>query len=445
MPTLTSRITALFRRRKADSEPEKRTTAQEIPAPPSSPVDFAERLRAERERARIVRICDEMYDTDPRVEGAINKLARDTVRGGFSVSVVGNTKAEDIVKRLDRRIGMMQRIDDWCRETYIEGDSLLEISVDEDEEIADITRKPTLPTRRASDRTDRFPDPSKAFWYHDGPVFSVEPPADAIWFAQWQVVHARWAHRSKRKYGRPLFASAISAWKRVKEGELDIAVRRKTRAGLKYLHVVEGADETAMKAYRENNKDALNNPFSAIADFFSNKPGSIKAIEGDARLNEIDDVVHHIETLWTASPVPLAAVGYGQNLNRDILEDKLREYEGALEEITQWCEDQMVRPIIEREWLLHSVYPDSLEYEVIWKNKSITTAKDLRDVADAIVRFQAIGAPVELIWAIVARWLPWLDLTSVVGVDAKDDEGNDGDDGDDADEQSVRLAAAEAA
>jgi len=429
MPSLIDYITSRFRKR----EPELRTTAEEIPQPSASPTAFANKFKAERERERVFNICNDMYETDPRAKGAIDKLARDTVRGGFSISVRNNPGAEEVARRMVERIKLQKRLDDWCREAYIEGDSLLEVSISEDEEIVDVTRKPTLQTRRNSDRTDRFADPAHAFWYHGGPVFTLDIPSDAIWFPAWQMIHARWAHRSKRKYGRPLFASATSAWKRVKEGELDIAVRRKTRAGMKYLHVVKGADETALKTYKRNNKDALDNPFAAVADFFSSEEGSVTAIQGDAKLQEIADVVHHIETFWTASPVPLAAVGYGQDLNRDVLEDKLTQYESSLDEITQWCEDQMLVPLLEREWLLHGFYPDNLQYEVIWKQKSTTTAKDLKDVSDAVVSFKALRMPDELVWAIVARWLPWLDLSSVI------DQSMGG--GEDADEdgQAARL------
>ena len=410
MPSLIDRFTALFKRKPE----EPRDTSRETPQPPASPFDLSRRLQAERERRRVFEICDEMYDTDPRCEEAINTLARDVVKGGFSVKVKNNPRAGDVAQALYARLKIASTLDDWVREAFIEGDTLLELGVNEEAEITLATRKPTLAMRRNTDRADRFIDPRRAFWYSDSPLAAMEAPPDAIWFAEWQIVHARWAHRSKRKYGRPLFASATSAWKRVKEGELDIAVRRKTRAGMKFLHVVEGADETALQGYKELNKDALNNPFAAVADFFSNKPGSVTAIQGDAKLNDIADVMHHIETWWTASPVPMALVGYGKDLNRDILEQKLTQYERALEQITQWCEDEFIVPLLEREWLLHGLYPPGLQYEVGWKYKAPTSAVDLKNVGDAITRFKALGIPDEVIWAIVARFLPWLDLTTLL-------------------------------
>jgi len=410
MPTLTARISQFFRRK----EPEPAITSREIPQPPTQPIELARRFQAERERKDLVHICNRMYEEDPRCEGAINTLARDVVRGSFTVKVQNHHTAGDVAQAMADRLKVETTLDDWVRECFIEGDSLLEVGVSAADEIALVTRKPTLHMRRNSDRTDQFTDPLRAFWYSENPIAIVEAPLDAIWFAEWQIIHARWGHRTKRKYGRPLFASAVSAWKRVGEGEMDIAVRRKTRAGMKFLHVVEGADGAALEAYKEHNKAALDNPFAAVTDLFTNKPGSVQVIQGDAKLSEIDDVVHHIETWWTASPTPMALIGYGKDLNRDILEQKLTQYERALDQITQWAEDEFVRPLLEREWLLHGIFPPGLQYEIEWKNKASTSAADLKNVADAIVRFKALSMPDELIWSIVGRYLPWLDLTTIL-------------------------------
>jgi hypothetical protein len=414
--TLLDRITQVFKRQiVATAVPD---TAQEMPAPSSQPTDLGQRLKSERERKRIVETCNEMYDTDPRAEGAINALARDIVKGGFSVTCRSNPRAGDVATAFNERMKIQSVLDDWLRETFIEGDTLLEVGAGEglsgEDEILSLTRKPTLAMHRHTDHTDQFSDPLRAFYYSDGLSLYADVPPDAIWFAQWQIVHARWAHRSKRKYGRPLFASAISSWKRITEGELDIAVRRKTRAGMKYLHVVEGADESDLTKYKERNKAVLDNPFAAVADLFSNKAGSVTAIQGDARLGEISDVMHHIETWWTASPVPMVLVGYGKDSNRDVLEQKLTQYERALEQMTQWAEDEFVKPLLEREWLLKGIYPPGLKYDIVWKYKAPTSAADLRNVADAIVRFKALGMSDELIWPIVSRFLPWLDLTNLL-------------------------------
>jgi hypothetical protein len=417
MPNLIDRITQLFSRQaKAASD-----TAQVTPTA-ARPLELTHKLRAEQERSALVRICNEMYETDARCEGSINTLARDVAKGGFTVKS-DNPRAADVAQAAIERLNLQSVLDDYVRETLIEGDSLIEVGVSDDPLITSLTRKPTLHIQRYTDRSDRFSDPRRAFWYSDqhGLFSTLEAPSDAIWFAEWQMIHMRWNHRTKRRYGRPLYASAVASWKRVTEGELDMAVRRKTRAGLRYLHVVEGADVTELEQYRTNNKAALEDPYSGIADFFSNRAGGISAIQGDARLNDIDDVIHHIETWWTASPVPMVLIGYGKDLNRDVLEQKLTQYERALEGLTQWLEDDFVRPLLEREWLLNGIYPEALKYELVWRYKGASTTADLKNVADAIIRFKALGMPEAIIWSLTARFLPWLDVTALLDASATAD------------------------
>lgn len=238
------------------------------------------------------------------------------------------------------------------------------------------------------------------------------PPADAIWFADWQIVHARWDHDEGSRYGRPLFASARKAYKRVTEGELDMAVRRKTRAGVKYNHVVEGASEDELDAYRERNQDALDNPFAAVTDFFTNKAGTIQAIQGDANLGEITDVMHHIRTFWLASPVPMSLLGYGQDLNRDIVNEQQDQYDQALESIVDWVADQLVVPLVEMQWLLHGIWPGGLDYSISWKNRQErATAELLKAVAEAILQLQATNLfDDEFLLELFSQIVPNVDL-----------------------------------
>jgi len=220
------------------------------------------------------------------------------------------------------------------------------------------------------------------------------------------MIHARWGHDEGSRYGRPLFASGRKAWKRLDEGETDVAVRRKTRAGMKYVHKVEGGRDK-VEEYMDLNKATLDEPFAAIQDFFGNV--EIAAIQGDARLGEISDIQHHIETFAIASPVPLALIGYGKELNRDILEQKLEQYERALEQVTQWVTDQIVKPLLETQWVLQGLWPAHLDYEIQWANKKILSPATLEAVARAGLQLRALGWPDEIIIEILGPLVPGLD------------------------------------
>jgi hypothetical protein len=187
-------------------------------------------------------------------------------------------------------------------------------------------------------------------------------------------------------------------------------VRRKTRAGLKYVHVLEGADETKIEEYKEINREALDNPLAAVSDFFTNTKGGIDVVEGDARLAEIGDVEHHISTFFIGSPVPKSLVGYGEDLNRDVLEDQKKQYDRALDALTDWIDKEFLQPLIELQWLLKGIYPDNLTYEIERPTRNPITAADLKAAGEAVKALKESGViATKLILQFLAKILPGLD------------------------------------
>ncbi|CAG0933630.1 hypothetical protein TFLX_03142 [Thermoflexales bacterium] len=407
---LIQRFTALFRQRSTDVD--VATTSDETPKLQRIS-DISNLFTANRHRLEVVRKSRDMYKTDMRVRRIVSTLARDATKGGFTIKST-NARAVEVAERMVERVNLRDHLDDYMRLTLRDGDTFLEVGVNAQAEICELTRKPTLEMRRASDEFDRFSDPSRAYWWADETWWGMEVPSNAVWFAQWQIIHARWDHDEGSRYGAPLFAAATSAFKRYTEGETDIAVRRKTRAGMKYLHVVEGASEPELEAYKERNQDSLTNPHLAVADFYTSKAGSISAIQGDAKLEEIGDVVHHIRSFWTASPVPMSLIGYGQDLNRDVLDKQKEQYDEELPVVTKWNEDEIVRPLIDLQLLFDGILPESAAYEVVWASKKVLTPAMLRDAADAALRLRTLGMPDELILQILAPFLPGVDVSAIV-------------------------------
>lgn len=405
---LIDRITQLLGR----AAPQAQTTAQETAGAlqrNAAPSEIAERFRASSERADIVKACRRMYKADTRARRMIATLARDTVRGGCAIVVPNNPRAEQEANALWKRLGVNERLDDWMRLTMRDGDSFLEAGVNGALDVVSLTRKPTLQMRRQSNAQDLFTDARRAFWYAPPMWMMPEPPSDAVWFAQWQILHARWDHDEGERYGTPLFASGASAFQRVTEGELDIAVRRKTRAGLKFNHrYPQGTSEADILADMERNQEAIDDPFAALADYYGT--AELTAVQGDALLQEIGDVTYHMKTWLIAGIVPLELIGYGEDLNRDVLEEKKAQYDRDLETLTAWLEGQIVKPLLELQWLLKGIYPDTLTYEVKWKAKQSLTAATLRDVADAALKLLALGYSRAVVDALVEKFLPGIDL-----------------------------------
>jgi hypothetical protein len=406
--SLWDRVTQLFSRHRPAAEP---TTSDEM-RPTASPSELVNRMKADTERRQNILTCREMYKSDPRARRMMSTLARDMVRGGFTIKVKNNPKAEEAARALVKRLTLSSKLVKWIRLTLRDGDTFLELSVNGRNEISKVTRKPSLRVRRASNDTDAFDDPRRAYWIADALWTLPDPPADAVWFAEWQIVHARWDHDEDSRYGIPLFSSATGPYKRVKEGEVDVAIRRKTRAGMKYVHKFPpGTDSSVVDGYMTRNKDALDNPFAAVADYFGTV--EISAVQGDARLQEIADVLHHLRTWMTASPVPVSLIGYGQDLNRDVLREQKDQYEEETDPLTQWVEDDLLMPLIERQWLMLGLWPESLEYEIEWTVKGKLSAADIRDAADAALRLRAVGLSDAVIMSILTRFLPGIDLEAL--------------------------------
>jgi len=389
-------------------------------SPPSSSNLF--RLaKLKRDRRSEVLSSRDMYDNDPRAEGIISTLARDATKGGFDIVITeaaDEEAAKEIATDLKDRLRLVRRLDDWTRLTLRDGDSFLECSIDADFLVQMVTRKPTLLTYRNSNRYDTFSDPEHAYWIeHGAAALSTSIPGlndpGVTWLADWQAIHARWNHDEGRRYGRPLFASARRQYTRMTQGEHDMYVRRRTRAGMKFVHVVEG-DETDIDEYRRLNQDTLNNPFSAIADYFTNAETNIKTVQGDATLSEIRDVLHHIETWAMASPVPLTLLGYGQDINRDILKEKMIQYERALEPISDWISDQILTPLFELQWMLQGIWPGDMEYRFVWASKKVLTAEALALVGEAGLKLRALGWSDEIIASIIVPLIPGLSIDEVL-------------------------------
>lgn len=400
MASLKQRISAFFNPPAGGGE----TSAE--PAGPQSVTAEYEKLKADRERLAVIDTCTMMYETDTRVEKAHRIYARDIVRAGYIVKTK-DANAKAIADELQKRLGMNQLLEDSVRETSRDGDSFYEVVVNDMLDITELSRKPVKQVHRNSNKADKFDDPLRAFWMSGRPWFQPEPPQDATWFAEWQMIHARWNHDNNKRYGKPMFAAATGAFKRVQDGELNVAVRRKLGGSQIRQHIIEG-NEADVKAYKELNQAAFGK-IAAVTDLFSNKAGSLNVHQGDGTIDKIGDVTHHVATMMTASDVPMELIAYGEGLNRDILGEKKEEYEETLSQAREWLSAQVVVPALERQWLLKGILPASVDYEIIWRTAKPLTPADVRDLADGLSRLRLLGVKDEIIQAIAAMYLRNVD------------------------------------
>lgn len=409
--SLISRLTALF---KTGARPA--TTEQSAPPLPSRQ---ARLFALESDRASIVKLARRQARDDPRADAALHAVGRDVTRGGFTIQVeqqIGASRARAVAQQLLDRLNLTQIVDDVVRETLRDGDGFYELAIDNDGIIQDVSRKPTLEMRRLSDMQDRFPDPERAFCWNDEVFMLIGlPPRDAVFFAEYQIVHLRWAHDAGERYGSPLFTSGRQPWLYATEGERDIAIRRKTRAGMRYVHNLKGASEGQIQAYQERNKQALTDPNVAIADFFANADStSIDAVQGDAHLSEIEDVKHQIQTAYMNSPIPLYLMGYGESLNRDVLQEMQDHYDDTLDGIAAWLDDQFLIPLLERQWLLQGIWPASIRYTIQRPSRTPITALLLQNAGTAAQGLRTAGVPDRIVYELLSKIVPGLDVDRIM-------------------------------
>lgn len=402
---LFDKITQFFKR----SQPDGETTASASTATSSSisTMEAWEELKADRARIEVIKTCREMYASDSRVKKAHRFYARDIVRAGFLVKT-DDVEAKAEANALQKRLELNQLLEDAVRLTSRDGDSFYENVIDQALDIVEISRKPTLQLRRASDKRDKFPNPSKAFWQSDSPWWNIDVPPDATWYAEWQMVHARWEYDGESRYGTPMFASSTGSFKYVKDGELNVAIRRKQGGAQIRQHVIEGSGADVEK-YKEDNKAVLGK-LAAVVDFFSNKASSLTVHQGDGNVDRIGDITHHVATMMAASDVPMELIVYGEGLNRDILGEKKEEYEETLAQGREWLTAQVIKPLLERQWLLKGILPANVDYEIVWRTAKPLTPADLRDLADALSRYKLLGVDDEVIKQLAAMYLRNVDV-----------------------------------
>ena len=394
----------------------------------SKHTELLDKLKVEQDRISILKDSLEMYLNWDPAKAVVDNVGENATRGGFSVKVEGDApesakaKAEEEINQMLKRTKLAKRCAYFLKRGFIDGDLFAQVIVDSSNTIVEIERMPVHTMRRHSNDQDRFEDPTKAFYQVDplSPTFFVgapelTPTSVEAWFAQWQIIHGRWNHMGGR-YGTPLFRSSRGSWKKAKEGETDMAIRRKTRAGMKYIHSLEGASETDIEKYKEMNKDVLQNKWAAIADFFSSSKTNISAIQGDAKLSEIDDVKHHINNFFAGMPIAKGLIGYGEDINRDVLDKQDLQYVRNLETASGWLSDEIILPMIELQLLLKGIVPDQFEITIDWPDRyQEMIFLKLFDSMDSVVKIKALGLlRDETIIRLIARIIPDIDVDAEI-------------------------------
>lgn len=344
-------------------------------------------------KVAIAEIRD-MDRRDPRVKKIHKRMARDATKGGLRLKWKGTENArvnalfKDFVRR--NQLSNPQKLQSDSRGCVMEGTLVLQWVVDKNLHVVGALRMPAETIVPMTNTVGGFNDPKVAYKQVD-PIGGYTEIAQ---FAFWQLSLCRLDPDNFDDHGcpgRPYLDATRKPWKQLVMTEDDLVIRRRSRAPQRYSHVLEGADDVALMAYKarvEGEKGAI------TTDFYSNHKGGVEALGGDAALDQIADVVHLMDTFFSGGPAPKGLLGYADALNRDILEDLKKDYFeeiDGIQDVTSMCYFEGFR----LQLLLLGLNPDNYDFDVIFSERKTETRNQKADLA---LKYTAFGVPYDMVW-----------------------------------------------
>ena len=348
-------------------------------------VDYA--LRATIQDIRL------MDRSDGRVKRVHNRVARDVTRGGLVMQ--HDDPNSKIAKewdafRLRLNLHKAEKLKSDARGLVIEGNLPYQWVVDPTlRAVVAGVRMPTESIRPNVGVNGRFTDMSKAYTQMD-----LSTGNELCHFGLWQMTLARLDpdnYDDMLCMGRPFVDASREVWRKLNMTDTDLVIRRKHRSPLRLSHVLEGADKAELKQYQDDieaNKDLV------TTDFYQNKKGAVTAVQGDANLGDIEDVLYLLDTFFAGTPLPKGMMGYTDGMARDILEDLKRDYYDEVDQLQDILAD-VYRVGFTLHLLLKGINPDSETFTITFKERRTET---LSQTTDRGLKLKALGLPQSMVW-----------------------------------------------
>ena len=329
----------------------------------------------------------EMDRLDGRVKKIHGRMARAAIKGGLQLRTKGsNRRLSRLWSQFERRLHLHRRekLESDCRALVMEGNLPMQWVLDAAGRVVAGIRMPTETILPNVDEGGRFKDLTAAYQQ-----FDLTTGVEIARFALWQLTLVRLTpdnYDDQGSLGRPYLDASRGVWRKLCMTDEDLVIRRRVRAPLRLAHVLEGANDGDIEAYRatvESEQDVI------TTDFYLNKKGGVTAIQGDANLDQIADVSYLLDTFFAGAPAPKGLFGYTDGLARDILEDLKRDYYDeldALQDTLSFAYHLGFR----LDLLLQGINPDDYEFDVVFAERRTDTPNQRADLA---LKYQAIGAP----------------------------------------------------
>ena len=326
-----------------------------------------------------------MDEEDGRIKKIHTRMARDITYNGLQMRMDNpDDEVTDLWNGFCKRLGLInpQKLKSDARGLIVEGNLPMQWVVGGRHVVAGI-RMPSETIRPVVWPTGRFKDPQTAyeqFEYYRGEVIAL--------FPLWQMTLGRLDPENfddMGSPGRPYLDASRPSWRKLAMSEKDLVIRRHERAPMRTAHSIEGASQDYMDEYKKRVEDDQKD---ITSNYYMNRKGSVSAIQGDANMDEIKDVVHLLETFFAGAPAPAGMFGYIEDISRDILEDLKEDYYqevASAQESLAWVYLQG----FELELLLSGKDPDAYGVTVSFQER---LTESLNQKADRALKYQAMGA-----------------------------------------------------
>jgi hypothetical protein len=333
-----------------------------------------------------------------RMDGRVKKIhlrtSRAAAKGGIRLDATGQPKRlhcefESFANRL--HLYRRDKLESDLRGLMMEGNLCMQWVLDRDQSaVVGCARMPAETIVPRVGAHGLFEDTREAYEQYD---LTLGMPICK--FGLWQLTVSRLTPDNYDDFGslgRPYLDATRAVWRKLMMTEEDLVIRRRMRAPLRMAHVQEGASKEDLDLYRlEVERDQAS---GASRDYFSNKKGTVTAVQGDSNLEQIADVSLLIDTFFAGSPAPKGLFGYSGELSRDILEDLKQDYFDeidALQDSAAWVYETGFRLHL----LLQGLNPDSYDFEVKFAERRIDTPNQRADMG---LKLQALGLPRDIVW-----------------------------------------------
>lgn len=330
-----------------------------------------------------------MDKEDPRVKKIHGRTSRAMVKGGLRLMFAdkSNSRIERRWKEFQKRLFLNRRekLESDARGLMMEGNLPMQWVLGPDKrQLVAAVRMPSDTILPRVSAAGVFLDPARAYEQYDLTTGSL-----LATFALWQLSLVRLTPDNfddLGSMGRPYLDATRTIWRKLTMTEEDLVIRRRMRAPLRMAHVLEGATKEDLDEYKERiEKDQAH---GNTTDYYLNKKGAVTAIQGDAKLNEIADVSHLLDTFFSGAPAPKGLFGFAGDLSRDILEDLKQDYYDEIDAMQDTL-SYVYQLGFEFDLLLNGINPMDYDFTIQFAERRTET---LNQAADRALKYQAMGA-----------------------------------------------------